>query len=83
MRRRGLVGAAAGPALAVAAPVRSQDGPWPSRPSRAILAAPQVQQRFETLGTPLQCLDAPESARFCERENEVLSDVVRRIGKVE
>jgi tripartite-type tricarboxylate transporter receptor subunit TctC len=51
--------------------------------SRAILSDPQLQQRFETLGTPLQFLDAPEFARFYERENEVLSDVVRRIGKVE
>jgi tripartite-type tricarboxylate transporter receptor subunit TctC len=51
--------------------------------SKAILADPQLQQRFETLGTPLQYLDAPEFARFYERENDVLSDVVRRIGKVE
>ena len=51
--------------------------------SRAILSDPQLRQRFETLGTPLQFLDAPEFARFYERENEVLSDVVRRIGKVE
>jgi tripartite-type tricarboxylate transporter receptor subunit TctC len=51
--------------------------------SRAILADPQMQQRFETLGTPLQFLDAPEFAAFYERENEALSDVVRRIGKVE
>jgi tripartite-type tricarboxylate transporter receptor subunit TctC len=51
--------------------------------SRAILADAQMLQRFETLGTPLQYLDAPEFARFYERENDVLSDVVRRIGKVE
>lgn len=51
--------------------------------SRAILADAQMQQRFETLGTPLQYLDAPEFARFYERENDLLSDVVRRIGKVE
>jgi tripartite-type tricarboxylate transporter receptor subunit TctC len=54
-----------------------------SAASRAILAARQLQQRFETLGTPLQYLDAPEFERFYERENDVLSDVVRRIGKVE
>lgn len=51
--------------------------------SKAILSDPQLQQRFETLGTPLQSLDAPEFARFHDHENEVLSDVVRRIGKVE
>jgi tripartite-type tricarboxylate transporter receptor subunit TctC len=51
--------------------------------SRQILSDAQFQQRFETLGTPLQFLDAPEFARFYEHENDVLSDVVRRIGKVE
>lgn len=51
--------------------------------SRAILSDPQLQQRFDTLGTPLQYLDAPEFARFYERENTVLSDVVRKIGKVD
>jgi len=51
--------------------------------SRAILADPQFQQRFETLGTPIQYLDAPEFARFYASENAALSDVVRRIGKVE
>ena len=51
--------------------------------SRAILSDAAFQQRFETLGTPIQFLDAPEFARFYERENAVLSDVVRKIGKVE
>ncbi|MFM1989232.1 MAG: hypothetical protein RJA99_2189 [Pseudomonadota bacterium] len=51
--------------------------------SKAILSDAQLLQRFETLGTPLQYLDAPEFARFYDHENEVLSDVVRRIGKVE
>jgi tripartite-type tricarboxylate transporter receptor subunit TctC len=51
--------------------------------SRAILTDTQMLQRFETLGTPLQFMDAPEFAAFYERENEALSDVVRRIGKVE
>ncbi|MCZ8101269.1 MAG: tripartite tricarboxylate transporter substrate binding protein [Burkholderiaceae bacterium] len=51
--------------------------------SKAILSDAQLQQRFETLGTPLQYLDAPEFARFYDHENEVLSEVVRRIGKVE
>jgi tripartite-type tricarboxylate transporter receptor subunit TctC len=51
--------------------------------SKAMLSDPQFQQRFETLGTPIQYLDAPEFARFYDRENEVLSEVVRRIGKVE
>ena len=51
--------------------------------SKAILSDPQFQQRFETLGTPIQYLDAPEFGRFYDRENEVLSEVVRRIGKVE
>ena len=51
--------------------------------SRQILDDPQFRARFETLGTPLQYLDAPEFARFYERENDALSEVVRRIGKVE
>ncbi len=51
--------------------------------SRAALDDPQFQQRFVTLGTPIQFLDAPEFARFYDRENDTLSDVVRRIGKVE
>jgi tripartite-type tricarboxylate transporter receptor subunit TctC len=51
--------------------------------SRAALDDPQFQQRFVTLGTPIQFLDAPEFARFYDRENDTLGDVVRRIGKVE
>jgi tripartite-type tricarboxylate transporter receptor subunit TctC len=51
--------------------------------SRAALDDPQFQQRFVTLGTPLQFLDAPEFARFYESENETLGAVVRRIGKIE
>jgi tripartite-type tricarboxylate transporter receptor subunit TctC len=51
--------------------------------SRAALDDPQFQQRFATLGTPLQHLDAPEFARFYQHENETLGAVVRSIGKVD
>ena len=51
--------------------------------SRQILDDPQFRARLETLGTPLQYQDAPEFSRFYERENDQLSEVVRRIGKVE
>jgi tripartite-type tricarboxylate transporter receptor subunit TctC len=51
--------------------------------SRAALDDPQLQQRFVTLGTPLQFLDAPDFARFYERENDTLGEVVRRIGKID
>jgi tripartite-type tricarboxylate transporter receptor subunit TctC len=51
--------------------------------SRAALDDPQFQQRFVTLGTPLQYLDAPDFVKFYERENDTLGEVVRRIGKVE
>jgi tripartite-type tricarboxylate transporter receptor subunit TctC len=51
--------------------------------SKTILSDAAFQQRFETLGTPIQFLDSPEFARFYERENAVLSEVVRKIGKVE
>ena len=51
--------------------------------SKTILSDAAFQQRFETLGTPIQFMDSPEFARFYERENAVLSDVVKKIGKVE
>ena len=42
-----------------------------------------LQQRFATMQTPIQYLDAPEFRAFWLRESEVLGQVVRAIGKVE
>ncbi|HVL55902.1 MAG TPA: tripartite tricarboxylate transporter substrate binding protein [Burkholderiaceae bacterium] len=51
--------------------------------SKAILADEQMQQRFATMQLPLQHLDAPEFKRFWDRESEVMSDVVKRIGRID
>jgi tripartite-type tricarboxylate transporter receptor subunit TctC len=51
--------------------------------ARESLADPLLQQRFATMQTPIQYLDAPEFRAFWLRESEVLGQVVRAIGKVE
>ncbi len=51
--------------------------------SRDILADPQLVQRFATMQTPIQYLDAPQFKQFWEKEADTLGQVVRQIGKVE
>lgn len=51
--------------------------------SKAALKDPQFQQRFEAMQVQIQHMDAPEFDKFYQREAEVLSEAVRRIGKVE
>ncbi len=45
--------------------------------------APEVIKTFETAGSPVAYLDAPDFARFVEADSARLIAAVRRIGKVE
>jgi tripartite-type tricarboxylate transporter receptor subunit TctC len=44
---------------------------------------PEVVKTFETAGSPVAYLDAPEFAKFVEADSARLVAAVKRIGKVE
>ena len=45
--------------------------------------APEVIKTFETAGSPVAYLDAPEFAKFVVEDSARLVAAVRKIGKVE
>ena len=51
--------------------------------SRKVAADPQVQQTIRTAGSPLEYLDSPEFQVYWDADAALMTEVVRRIGKVE
>jgi tripartite-type tricarboxylate transporter receptor subunit TctC len=45
--------------------------------------APEVTRTFETAGSPVAYMDAPEFAKFVEADSARLIAAVKKIGKVE
>ena len=45
--------------------------------------APEVTKTFETAGSPVAYMDAPEFATFVEADSARLIAAVKKIGKVE
>jgi tripartite-type tricarboxylate transporter receptor subunit TctC len=45
--------------------------------------APEVTKTFETAGSPVAYMDAPEFAKFVEADSARLIAAVKKIGKVE
>jgi len=45
--------------------------------------APEVVKTFETAGSPVAYLDAPEFTKFVEADSARLIAAVKKIGKVE
>jgi tripartite-type tricarboxylate transporter receptor subunit TctC len=45
--------------------------------------SPEVIKTFETAGSPVAYLDAPEFAKFVETDSARLVAAVKRIGRVE
>ena len=50
---------------------------------REAVRAPEVVKTFETAGSPVAYLDAPEFAKFVEVDSARLISAVKKIGKVE
>jgi tripartite-type tricarboxylate transporter receptor subunit TctC len=50
---------------------------------REAVRAPEVVKTFETAGSPVAYLDAPDFAKFVEADSERLIAAVKKIGKVE
>jgi tripartite-type tricarboxylate transporter receptor subunit TctC len=51
--------------------------------ARKVAADPQVQQIIRTAGSPIEYLDAPEFQVYWDADAALMTEVVRRIGKVE
>ena len=47
------------------------------------LKDPEVTRTFETAGSPVACMDAPEFTKFVEAGSARLVAAVKKIGKVE
>lgn len=50
---------------------------------REAVQAPEVKKTFETAGSPVAYMDAPEFAKFVETDSARLIAAVKKIGKVE
>lgn len=50
---------------------------------REAVLAPEVKKTFETAGSPVAYMDAPEFAKFVEMDSARLIAAVKKIGKVE
>jgi tripartite-type tricarboxylate transporter receptor subunit TctC len=50
---------------------------------REAVQAPEVKKTFETAGSPVAYMDAPEFAKFVESDSARLIAAVKKIGKVE
>jgi tripartite-type tricarboxylate transporter receptor subunit TctC len=50
---------------------------------REAVQAPEVKKTFETAGSPVAYLDAPEFAKFVDADSARLIAAVKKIGKVE
>ena len=51
--------------------------------ARKVAADPQVVQTIGRAGSPIEYLDAPEFQRYWDADAAVMTEAVRRIGKVE
>jgi len=51
--------------------------------ARKVAADPTVQQTIRTAGSPIDYLDAPEFQLYWDADAKLMTEVVRRIGKVE
>jgi len=51
--------------------------------ARKVAADPTVQQIIRTAGSPVEYLDAPEFQVYWDADAALMTEVVRRIGKVE
>ena len=56
---------------------------WLRAAARAAANDPKVREILLTAGSPIQYLDAPEFQRYVDTDAAKMTDVVRKVGKLE